>query len=155
MRILLFLLTNIAILIVVSIAFNLLGFSSVLASNGVDLNLNALLVWCGLLGMTGSVISLFASKWSAKRGSRAMVIETPRNRQEEWLVQTVRQLADDAGIGMPEVAIFPSASPNAFATGWNRNNALVAVSSGMLDNFKPEEVRLSWPMRLRMWPMAT
>ena len=140
MRILLFLMTNIAILVVVGIVFNLLGFSGILASNGVDLNLNALLVFCFLFGMTGSVISLLLSKWSAKRGMRASVIETPRNRQEEWLVQTVRQLADNAGIGMPEVAIFPSAAPNAFATGWNRNNALVAVSSGMLDNFKPEEV---------------
>jgi heat shock protein HtpX len=77
----------------------------------------------------------------AKRGTRTRIIETPSNRDEEWLVNTVRQLADQAGIGMPEVGIFPSEAPNAFATGWNRNNALVAVSSGMLQRFKPEEVR--------------
>ena len=88
-----------------------------------------------------SLFSLFISKWSAKRGTGTRIIETPSNREEEWLVQTVQQLADNAGIGMPEVGIFPSDAPNAFATGWNRNNALVAVSSGMLRRFKPEEVR--------------
>ena len=141
MRILLFLLTNMAVVIVVGVVWRLLGFESFLEANGVGLDFNALLVFCGLFGMGGSLFSLFISKWMAKKGTRTRIIETPSNRDEEWLVNTVRQLADQAGICMPEVGIFPSEAPNAFATGWNRNNALVAVSSGMLQRFKPEEVR--------------
>lgn len=141
MRILLFLLTNLAVMLVVGVVWRLLGFESLLQSNGVDLNFNALLVFCGLFGMLGSLFSLFISKWSAKRGTGTRIIETPANREEEWLVQTVRQLADNAGIGMPEVGIWQSEAPNAFATGWNRNNALVAVSTGLLKRMKPDEVR--------------
>lgn len=141
MRILLFLLTNIAVLIVVGTVWRLLGFDSFLDANGMGLDFNSLLVFCALFGMGGSLFSLFISKWMAKRGTGTRIIETPSNREEEWLVQTVRQLADNAGIGMPEVGIFPSDAPNAFATGWNRNNALVSVSSGMLRSFKPDEVR--------------
>lgn len=141
MRILLFLLTNMAIGLVVMVVWQLLGFGGFLEANGVDLNLESTLVFCLLYGMGVSLFSLFFSKWSAKRGTGTRIIETPSNREEEWLVQTVQQLADNAGIGMPEVGIFPSDAPNAFATGWNRNNALVAVSSGMLRRFKPEEVR--------------
>ena len=141
MRILLFLLTNLAVMLVVGVVWRLLGFESLLQSNGVDLNFNALLVFCGLFGMLGSLFSLFISKWSAKRGTGTRIIETPANRDEEWLVQTVRQLADNAGIGMPEVGIWQSEAPNAFATGWNRNNALVAVSTGLLKRMKPDEVR--------------
>ena len=141
MRILLFLATNMAVLVLVSIVFNLLGLQGILAENGVDLNLGALLVMCAVFGFGGSLISLFLSKWMAKRSTGAYVIEQPRNAQEKWLVDTVKALAEEAGIGMPEVAIFPSEASNAFATGWNRNAALVAVSAGLLQRFKPEEVR--------------
>lgn len=141
MRILLFLATNLAVLVLVSLIFNLLGLEGILAANGVDLNLGPLLIFCALFGFGGALISLFLSKWMAKRGTGTWIIEQPRNRQEQWLLDTVRELAADAGIGMPEVGIFPSEASNAFATGWNRNAALVAVSSGMLQRFSPEEVR--------------
>jgi heat shock protein HtpX len=141
MRILLFLATNMAVLVLVSIVFNLLGLDGILAANGVDLNLQALLVFCAVFGFGGSLISLFISKWMAKRGTGTQVIEQPSNRDEQWLLDTVRELADEAGIGMPEVGIFPSQAANAFATGWNRNDALVAVSAGLLQRFRPEEVR--------------
>ena len=141
MRILLFLATNMAVLILVSIVFNLLGLQGILAENGVDLNLGALLIFCAIFGFGGSLISLFLSKWMAKRGTGTQIIEQPRNREEQWLVDTVREIATEAGIGMPEVGIFPSEAANAFATGWNRNNALVAVSAGLLQRFQPGEVR--------------
>ncbi len=141
MRIALFLATNFAILMVAGFVLNLLGFNSFMAANGVDLNLSALLVFCAVFGFSGSLISLFLSKWMAKRGTGNYIIETPRNNDEQWLLDTVKQLADDAGIGMPEVGIFPSQASNAFATGWNRNDALVAVSAGMLQRFPREEVR--------------
>ena len=140
MRILLFLATNLAVIVVASISLSLLGFNSYMAANGVDLDLNALLLFCAVIGMAGSFISLLLSKWMAKRSMGVQLIETPANRQEQWLVETVQRLAMDAGIGMPEVGIFPSQLSNAFATGWNRNNALVAVSSGMLERFKSDEV---------------
>ena len=141
MRILLFLATNLAVLVLVSVIFNLLGLEGILASNGVDLNLGSLLVFCGLFGMSGSLISLLLSKFMAKRGTGTQLIGTPRNNEEQWLLDTVKSLADDAGIGMPEVGIFPSDAANAFATGWNRNNALVAVSSGLLRRFEEREAR--------------
>lgn len=141
MRILLFLATNVAVLVLVGIVFNLLGLQGILAENGVDLNLGALLVMCAVFGFGGSLISLFLSKWMAKRGTGTYIIETPRNRDEQWLLDTVKELAEEAGVGMPEVGIFPSESANAFATGWNKNAALVAVSAGMLQRFRPEEVR--------------
>ncbi|MEH6634653.1 MAG: protease HtpX [Halioglobus sp.] len=141
MRILLFLATNMAVLILVSIVFNLLGLQGILAENGVDLNLGALLIFCAIFGFGGSLISLFLSKWMAKRGTGTQIIEQPHNREEQWLVDTVREIAAEAGIGMPEVGIFPSEAANAFATGWNRNNALVAVSAGLLQRFQPGEVR--------------
>jgi heat shock protein HtpX len=141
MRILLFLATNLAVLVLVSIIFNLLGLQGILAENGVDLNLGSLLVFCAVFGMGGAMISLFLSKWMARRATGTYVIEQPRNRDEEWLVDTVRELATEAGIGMPTVGIFPSEAANAFATGWNRNDALVAVSAGLLRRFRPEEVR--------------
>lgn len=141
MRILLFLATNLAVLVLVGTIFNLLGFQGLLQENGVDLNLQALLVFCALFGFGGSFISLLISKWMARRSTGAQVIGQPRNRDEQWLLETTRELAQKAGIGMPEVAIFPSESPNAFATGWNRNAALVAVSAGMLRTFPREEVR--------------
>lgn len=141
MRILLFLATNFAVLVLVGIVFNLLGLQGVMDQNGVNLNLGSLLVMCAVIGFGGSLISLFLSKWMAKRGTGTYIIEQPRNREEQWLLDTVKELAAEAGIGMPEVGIFPSQSANAFATGWNRNSALVAVSAGMLQRFKPEEVK--------------
>ncbi|MCR9105025.1 MAG: protease HtpX [Gammaproteobacteria bacterium] len=141
MRILLFLATNMAVLVLAGTIFRLLGLEGILAANGVDLNLSSLLVFCALFGFGGSLVSLFISKWMAKRGTGTYIIEQPRNQQEQWLVDTVAELAQEAGIGMPEVGIFPSDASNAFATGWNKNSALVAVSAGMLQRFRPEEVR--------------
>jgi heat shock protein HtpX len=140
MRILLFLATNLAIIVVASITFRLLGFESILAANGVDLDLTALLTFCALIGFGGSFVSLLLSKWMAKRSTRAQVIDQPRNDVERWLLDTVARQAKAAGIGMPEVAIFPSPEPNAFATGASRNKALVAVSEGLLQNMRQDEV---------------
>ena len=139
MRILLFLATNIAVLVLVSIVFNLLGLQGILAQNGVDLNLGALLVMCAVFGFGGSLISLAISKWTAKRMTGARVIKEPVNETEAWLVQTVRRQAEQAGIGMPEVAIYDAPDVNAFATGMNRNDALVAVSSGLLRSMNRDE----------------
>ena len=141
MRIGLFLLTNLAVLALASVTLNLLGFNSIMAQNGVDLNLSALLVFCAVFGMSGSLISLFMSKWMAKRSTGTQLITEPRTEGERWLVQTVAQLAEQEGIGMPEVGVFPSEASNAFATGWNRNAALVAVSSGLLARFDRNEIR--------------
>jgi heat shock protein HtpX len=140
MRIFLFLATNAAILVVVSVVFQLLGLEGVLAQNGVDLNLQALLVMSAVIGFTGSFISLAMSKFLARRSMGVQVIEQPSNRTEQWLVDTVRRQAQQAGIGMPEVGIFNAPEPNAFATGMNRNNALVAVSTGLLQNMNADEV---------------
>lgn len=139
MRIALFLLTNLAIIIVASVSLSLLGFNGYMAANGIDLNLNALLLFCFVFGMAGSVVSLLLSKKMAKMSTRTRIIDTPRNAREQWLVDTVARQAQAAGIGMPEVGIFPSPVSNAFATGWNKNNALVAVSEGLLDRFSREE----------------
>jgi len=141
LRIALFLLTNLAIVLVASITLSLLGFEGYLASNGVDLNLSSLLVFCFVFGMAGSVVSLLLSKTMAKMGTGTQIIESPRNADEQWLVATVGELAKDAGIGMPEVGIFQSQTSNAFATGWDRNNALVAVSTGLLSRFSRDEAR--------------
>ncbi|MBT2971707.1 MAG: zinc metalloprotease HtpX [gamma proteobacterium symbiont of Ctena orbiculata] len=140
MRIALFLGTNLAILMLISITFRLLGIEGLLLENGVDLNLNALLVYSAVIGFSGSLISLFISKWMAKRSMGVKVIETPANEIERWLVGTVERQAQQAGIGMPEVGLFNHASPNAFATGWNKNSALVAVSSGLLQQMNRDEV---------------
>ncbi len=140
MRILLFLGTNLAIVLVASVTFRLLGFETFLQNNGVDLDLGALLVFCALLGFGGSLLSLFLSKTIARMTTRAEVITQPRNRTEQWLLDTVAKQAEQAGIGMPEVAIFPAEQPNAFATGANRHNALVAVSTGLLNHMSANEV---------------
>jgi heat shock protein HtpX len=140
LRIGLFLATNFAIVLLISIVFQLLGIEGILAANGVDLNLNALLIMSALIGFGGSIISLLISKWSAKRSMGVHVIETPANGTERWLVNTVERQARQAGIGMPEVGIFDSSTPNAFATGANKNNALVAVSSGLLQQMSRDEV---------------
>jgi heat shock protein HtpX len=141
LRIALFLLTNLGIVLIASITLSLLGFEGYLASNGVDLNLSSLLVFCFVFGMAGSVVSLLLSKTMAKMGTGTQIIESPRNADEQWLVATVAELAKDAGIGMPEVGIFQSQTSNAFATGWDRNNALVAVSTGLLSRFSRDEAR--------------
>ena len=138
-RIVLFLATNIAIVLVLGISLRLLGFESILDQQGIDLNINALLVFAAVFGFGGSFLSLALSKWTAKRFTGAEVIETPRNSTEQWLFSTVRRQAELAGIGMPEVAIYDSPDVNAFATGMSRNNALVAVSTGLLNHMTQEE----------------
>ena len=138
-RIVLFVVTNLAILFVLSITLRLLGVERILTDTGA-LDLNALLIFAAVLGFGGSLISLAISKWTAKRMTGARVIENPATPTEVWLVETVRRQAQAAGIGMPEVAVFDSPQPNAFATGASRNNALVAVSSGLLRNMRQEEV---------------
>jgi heat shock protein HtpX len=136
----LFLATNVAIMIAISVIFNLLGLKGALDAQGVNLNLDALLVMSAVIGMTGSVISLFMSKWSAKSAMGVHVIEQPQNQTEQWLLSIVARQAQQAGIGMPEVGIFQTPEPNAFATGANRNSALVAVSTGLLQNMNADEV---------------
>ena len=140
MRILLFLGTNLAVIMLLSVVFSLLGIDNLLAENGVDLDLNALLIYSAIIGFSGSFISLFLSKIMAKKSMGVHVIEQPANPTEKWLVETVAFQARQAGIGMPEVGIFNSAAPNAFATGWNKNKALVAVSSGLLQAMTQDEV---------------
>ena len=137
-RILLFLATNIAVLVVLSIVIRLLGVDNFLNRSG--LNMYSLLVFAAVFGFGGSFISLAISKWMAKRMMGAEVITNPRSAAEIWLVETVKKLAMAANIGMPEVAIFDSPSPNAFATGMNKNKALVAVSSGLLNTMNKDEV---------------
>jgi heat shock protein HtpX len=139
-RIALFLATNAAILVLISITFRILGIEGLLMQNGIDLNLNALLVMSAVIGFSGSFISLLLSKWMAIRGMGVRVIEQPSTSGETWLVDTVRQQAQRAGIGMPQVGIFDSPAPNAFATGWNRDDALVAVSTGLLRSMSKDEV---------------
>jgi heat shock protein HtpX len=139
-RIALFLGTNLAIIMLISVTFRLLGIEGLLMQNGVDLDLNALLVYSAVIGFSGSLISLFISKWMAKRSMGVEVIEQPGNEVERWLTDTVSMQAQASGIGMPEVGIFNSPSPNAFATGWNKNAALVAVSSGLLQQMSRDEV---------------
>lgn len=140
MRILLFLLTNAAVLLLISIIFHFLGVGDLLRQNGIYLNLDTLLVYSAVIGMSGSFISLVMSKWMAKQSMGVYVIERPANATESWLVDTVRRLTQKAGIGMPEVGIFDSPDPNAFATGMSRDNALVAVSTGLLHHMEAEEV---------------
>ncbi len=139
-RILLFLATNLAIVLVLSITLRLLGVDRILDAQGGGLNFNALLVFAAVFGFGGSLISLLISKWSAKRMTGAHVITQPTNRTEQWLVDTVARQAQQAGIGMPEVAIYQAADMNAFATGASRNNALVAVSTGLLDQMSQDEI---------------
>jgi len=139
-RIALFLLTNLAVLLVASIVLNLLGVGNYLERGG-GINLSSLLVFCAVFGFSGSLISLLLSKWMAKRSTGTEVITQPRTPDEVWLLDTVKQLADRAGIAMPEVGVFPSEESNAFATGWNKNAALVAVSIGLLNRFNRDEIR--------------
>ena len=132
MRILLYLATNLAILVLLGIVMSILGIDS--------RSISGLMVMAALFGIGGSFISLAMSKWIAKKSTGAQVIEEPRNQSEQWLVSTVRRQAELAGIGMPEVAVYNSPDMNAFATGMKRNDALVAVSTGLLQNMGKDEV---------------
>jgi heat shock protein HtpX len=138
-RIGLFLVTNLAVLLVASVVLNILGVDRYISSAG--LNLQSLLIYCAVFGFTGSFISLFLSKTMAKWSMKVQVIAQPENREQAWLLETVQALSTQAGIQMPEVGIFPSHDSNAFATGWNKNAALVAVSEGLLSRFRPDEVK--------------
>ncbi|MFO1371570.1 MAG: protease HtpX [Candidatus Competibacteraceae bacterium] len=137
-RVFLFVVTNLAVVLLLSIVARLLGVDRFLYQSGI--NFFSLLVFAVIFGMGGALISLLMSKWIAKRSVGAQVIEQPRTQNERWLVETVRAQAQRAGIGMPEVALYDSPEPNAFATGANRNAALVAVSTGLLEQMAPEEV---------------
>lgn len=141
LRIGLFLLTNLAVILVASITLNLLGVGSYLDSTGGGLDLSNLLVFCAVFGFAGSLVSLFLSKFMAKMSTRTQIIERPQNAEEAWLLETVADLSTKAGIKMPEVGIFPAQESNAFATGWNRNAALVAVSAGLMQRFNRDEIR--------------
>lgn len=136
-RIIYFLATNVAVIVVLSIVMKVFGLDYYLSAQGI--NYTSLLVFSAIFGMGGSFISLLISKWSAKRMSGARVIEQPANETERWLVDTVARQAQAAGIGMPEVAIFDAPVVNAFATGASKNNALVAVSSGLLNSMNRDE----------------
>jgi heat shock protein HtpX len=138
-RILLFLATNLAIIFILNITLHLLGVDRILNAQGTGLNYNALLIFAAVFGMGGAFISLAMSKWTAKRFTGAQVIERPADEGERWLVETVQRQARAAGIGMPEVAIYDSPDVNAFATGMSRDNALVAVSSGLLHAMSRDE----------------
>jgi heat shock protein HtpX len=130
-RVCLFVVTNLAILVVLGFVMSLLGVNR-------QSTLGALVI-AAIFGMGGSFISLALSKWMAKRATGAEVIDPPRDKMEAWLLQTVERQAKEAGIGMPEVAVYPSPEINAFATGMNRNKALVAVSTGLLENLDQDE----------------
>ncbi len=138
-RLFLFLATNIAVVALISITFQILGIEGLLMQNGVDLNMSALLVMSAVIGFGGSFISLAISKWSAKRTMGVQVINSPSHPQEKWLVDTIAHQSEQAGISSPEVGIFQSDAVNAFATGMNRNNALVAVSTGLLRQMTTDE----------------
>ena len=137
-RIALFLLTNLAVMLVLGVVASLLGVDRFLTSKG--LNLPMLLAFSAVMGFGGSIISLLMSKWMAKRSTGAVVITQPKNSAEAWLLQTVERQARAAGIKMPEVAIYDAPEPNAFATGANKNAALVAVSTGLMKAMTQDEV---------------
>jgi heat shock protein HtpX len=140
-RIGLFLLTNMAVMLVIVVIFSVFGIGNVLDDQGVDLDLQALLIYSAVIGFTGSLISLAMSKFMAKRQTGAQVIsEDDRDPDAQWLLSRVRAHSEAAGIQMPEVAIFPADGPNAFATGMRRNSALVAVSTGLLRGMRKNEI---------------
>ncbi len=140
MRILLFLVTNIAVMVVISVIFSVFGVGQVLDANGVDLDLGSLLIFSAIIGFTGSIISLLISKPMAKWQTGAKIVNDASDPDSQWLVSRVRAHAEAAGIGMPDVAIFPADAPNAFATGARRNSALVAVSTGLLRGMNRNEI---------------
>lgn len=137
-RIFFFIATNMAILLVINISMRLLGIEPYLNQNGI--NMGSLLIFAALFGMSGSFISLALSKWTAKKFTGAQVIENPSTAEERWLVETVYRQADQAGIGRPEVAVYQAPEMNAFATGMNKNSALVAVSTGLMQSMTRDEV---------------
>jgi len=139
-RILLFMVTNIAVLAVLFVVLSLLGVDTILDERGVGLNMTNLLIFAAVFGFGGSFISLAMSKWTAKSLTGARVIRAPSNEIELWLVNTVKRQAREANIGMPEVAIYDSPEPNAFATGMSKNSSLVAVSTGLLRSMNRDEV---------------
>jgi heat shock protein HtpX len=138
-RIFLFLATNIAIMLVITIMIHIFGLGQILDEQGVDIDLTSLLMLSAVVGMTGSIISLALSKSMAKHTTGAYVIEQPRNEQEQWLFNVVQRQANAAGISMPEVAIYDAPDINAFATGMFRNDSLVAVSTGLLQGMTRDE----------------
>jgi heat shock protein HtpX len=140
MRLVLFLATNIAVMVLISVIFSVFGFQGYLQNNGVDLDLQGLLVYSAVIGFSGSFISLLMSKTMAKMSMRVQVIREPRSEFERWLLRTVEQQSERAGIRMPEVGVFDQAAPNAFATGWNKNAALVAVSTGLVNGMNRDEI---------------
>jgi heat shock protein HtpX len=139
-RVILFLIANFSVIVVLSMAMRILGVDAWLASQGLEGQMTGILIMAVLIGFGGSFISLAMSKTMAKRGMGVQVIERPGNSTEQWLVATVERQAREAGIGMPEVGVFQSPQPNAFATGMNRNDSLVAVSTGLLQHMSQDEV---------------
>lgn len=139
LRLVLFFGTNIAVLLVASVTLRLLGVDNYLNAQG--FNFNAWLIFAAVIGFGGAFVSLFLSKFLAKAGTGLRVIEDPADARERWLLETVAELSRQAGIAMPEVGIFPAQQSNAFATGWNRNAALVAVSAGLLERFDRDSIR--------------
>ena len=139
-RIFFFIITNIAILLVLSIFLSLLGFTGILQSNGIDLDYNSLMLFSLVFGMGGSFISLYMSKWMAKSLAGVKVIKSPSNQFESWYVQVVERQSETLGISVPEIGIFNSPSPNAFATGSSKNNSLVALSTGLIESMNKDEI---------------
>ena len=139
-RIFFFIITNIAILLVLSIFLSLLGFTGILQSNGIDLDYNSLMLFSLVFGMGGSFISLYMSKWMAKSLAGVKVIKSPNNQFESWYVQIVERQSETLGIRVPEIGIFNSPSPNAFATGSSKNNSLIALSTGLIESMNKDEI---------------
>src|SRR6185436_9124373 len=140
MRILLYVLTNLAVVLVLGVVLHVFGVEGWLIQHGINTNLPMLLIFAAAFGFGGSFLSLALSKWMAKMTTGARVITAPSDQREAWLLDTVQRLAQTAGVRMPEVAIFPSAAPNAFATGMFKNSALVAVSEGLLQGMRKDEI---------------
>ena len=140
LRIALFLGTNFAILLILSVSMSILGIEGVLDDQGVGLDLNSLLIMSSIIGFSGSIISLFISKWMAKKSMGVKIISTPKNDTEKWLLSINKELSQKANINVPEFGIFDSKQPNAFATGSSKNNSLVAVSTGLLVTMNKDEV---------------
>ncbi len=140
LRIALFLGTNFAILLILSVSMSILGIEGVLDEQGVGLDLNSLLIMSSIIGFSGSIISLFISKWMAKKSMGVKIISTPKNDTEKWLLSINKELSQKANINVPEFGIFDSKQPNAFATGSSKNNSLVAVSTGLLVTMNKDEV---------------
>ena len=139
-RIFFFIITNIAILLVLSIFLSLLGFTGILQSNGIDLDYDSLMLFSLVFGMGGSFISLYMSKWMAKSLAGVKVIKSPNNQFESWYVQIVERQSETLGIKVPEIGIFNSPSPNAFATGSSKNNSLIALSTGLIESMNKDEI---------------